>query len=291
MEIDTPLTSRAKRWAGCSRAAGPGCGPNRSTHRLALAAIVAVIYGAAATEASAEEEQSPITFNVGAFSQYVFRGLTQTDGHSALQGGADYASRTGLYAGTWLSNISWFSDSNPGTNSPIEWDLCAGYRRSLDSGVGVDVGVQRYIYPGRYVALAEGTVNPNMTELYLAASWHGVSLKYSHAVTNTNGVEHSVGSNYLDFTVTVPLAGTVNATLHAGRQAFRGRNALTESLATTNDGLYTYNDYSAGLNATVDKSWSASVLYTRTTAPDAGYLVQGRNLGSPHLAIGFVRTF
>jgi uncharacterized protein (TIGR02001 family) len=266
----------------------------RSTHRptaLAFAAVFVVLSCAAAIEARADDEQSPVTFNAGAFSQYVFRGLTQTNRRLALQGGADYSSRTGLYAGTWLSNISWFSDSNPDVRSPIEWDLYAGYRRLLDYGVGVDVGVQRYAYPGRYGALAEGTVNPNMTELYVAASWRVVSLKYSHAVTNTNGVEHSVGSSYLDFTVTLPLAGNVNATLHAGRQAFRGRNPLTERLGTTNDGLYTYNDYSAGLTAAVGNAWSASALYTMTTARDAGYIVQGRNLGSPHVAVGLVRNF
>lgn len=266
----------------------------RNTRRravLTFAAVLAVLSCTAAIEARADELRSPVTFNAAAFSQYIFRGLTQTNSRTALQGGADYSSRTGLYAGTWLSNISWFSDSNPGVRSPIEWDLYGGYRRSFGSGFGVDVGVQRYAYPGRYGALPEGTTSANMTELYVGASWHAASLKYSHAVSNTNGVEHSVGSSYLDFTVTVPLAGTVTATLHAGRQAFRGQNSLTESLGTTNGGLYTYNDYSAGLSATVGKSWSASVLYTTTTARDAGYLVQGRNLGSPHLAVGLVRNF
>jgi uncharacterized protein (TIGR02001 family) len=62
--------------------------------------------------AHAQETASPVTANVGVFSQYVFRGLTQTDRHPAVQGGFDYAHPSGLYAGTWLSNISWFTDTN-----------------------------------------------------------------------------------------------------------------------------------------------------------------------------------
>ena len=107
----------------------------------------------------------------------------------------------------------------------------------------------------------------------------------------TNAVEYSVGSSYLDLTVTAPLGRVLSATLHAGRQAFRGGNAVTESLGTTNNDLYSYNDYSAGLTASFGKSWSASLAYSTTTARDAGYVVQGRNLGSPHLAFGLVRTF
>ncbi|HWD36284.1 MAG TPA: TorF family putative porin, partial [Casimicrobiaceae bacterium] len=53
--------------------------------------------------------QSPFSVagNLGIFSQYVFRGLTQTDRKPAFQGGFDVTHSNGLYAGTWGSNISW----------------------------------------------------------------------------------------------------------------------------------------------------------------------------------------
>jgi uncharacterized protein (TIGR02001 family) len=130
-----------------------------------------------------------------------------------------------------------------------------------------------------------------MTELYVAASWNAATLKYSHAMTNANGVERSVGSNYLDLTVTTPLTNNVSVLLHAGRQSFRGRTSLAELLGTTNDSFYTYNDYSVGLSATLGNAWNASVLYTTTSARDAGYVVQGRNIGSPQVAVGFLLNF
>lgn len=244
-----------------------------------------------AAAADADGPGDPVSVNLSAYSQYVFRGLTQTRSRPAFQWSVDYTPPSGLYAGTWMSNISWFSDSNPGTSTPVEWDVYGGYRRGLGSGFSVDAGVMRYAYPGRYGPLPEGTANPNMTEFYVAVSWRAASVKYSHAVTNTNGVEHSVGSSYLDLTVTAPLGEAVSATFHVGRQAFRGGNVLTESLGTTNSGLYTYDDYAAGLTLSFGKACNASIAYMTTTARDAGYVVLGRNLGSPHLIAGLTHTF
>ena len=52
-----------------------------------------------------------ITGNFGIYSQYIFRGLTQTDQKPAFQGGFDYAHTNGIYLGTWGSNISWLHDA------------------------------------------------------------------------------------------------------------------------------------------------------------------------------------
>ena len=51
-----------------------------------------------------------LTANVGLFSQYIFRGIAQTAGKPAVQGGFDWAHSSGFYLGTWGSNISWLED-------------------------------------------------------------------------------------------------------------------------------------------------------------------------------------
>src|SRR5215211_6696206 len=38
---------------------------------------------------------SPLSFNVALYSQYIFRGLSQTDYKPAIQGGADFAHDSG----------------------------------------------------------------------------------------------------------------------------------------------------------------------------------------------------
>src|SRR3954469_18200259 len=68
--------------------------------------------GAPAT--AAPEPDFTFTGNVGIYSQYVFRGVSQTNEKPALQGGFDLGHKSGLYVGTWLSNISWLSDASPG---------------------------------------------------------------------------------------------------------------------------------------------------------------------------------
>jgi len=96
--------------------------------RMRIASIVAI--AAAAFVATTANAQTPapapaaapaadakpvdpytLTANVGVYSQYIFRGLTQTDTRPAFQGGFDFAHESGFYLGTWGSNISWLQDS------------------------------------------------------------------------------------------------------------------------------------------------------------------------------------
>ena len=45
--------------------------------------------------------------NAAVTNNYIWRGLTQTENNSAVQGGIDYASDGGFYAGTWVSNVNY----------------------------------------------------------------------------------------------------------------------------------------------------------------------------------------
>ena len=241
--------------------------------------------------AAAEESPHTLTANVGLYSQYVFRGLTQTNEELAIQGGADYSHSSGFYAGTWLSNVSWYSDTNAGNSNSIEWDLYGGFRKSWDNGFSGDAGYLRYHYPGSYPNPPLGTVKPHTDEVYAAIGWKWASLKYSYAFSNLFGVEDSEGTDYLDLTVTVPLNDRFTAVAHAGRQKFKGASAYAELQGTTNDALYSYEDYRATVNCSLGKGWTASLTYTTTTAKDAGYTVLGENIGDDQVVVGIARTF
>jgi uncharacterized protein (TIGR02001 family) len=241
--------------------------------------------------ALAEESPHNLTANVGLYSQYVFRGLTQTNERLAVQGGADYSHASGFYAGTWLSNVSWYSDTNAGNSNSIEWDLYGGYRKSWDSGVTADVGYLRYHYPGRYRNLPVGTVRPHTDEVYAGVGWKWATLKYSYAFSELFGVEDSQGTGYLDLSVTVPLSEKLTAVAHAGRQKFRGTSAAAALAGTTNDALYSYEDYRATLNYALGQGWTASLTFTTTNAEDAGYTVLGKNIGDDQLVVGISHSF
>lgn len=72
---------------------------------------------------AADAPSSTVTANVALTSDYMFRGLTQSWGRPAVQGGADLALANGFAAGVWASSIS--DDSYPGGS--MELDLYAGY--------------------------------------------------------------------------------------------------------------------------------------------------------------------
>jgi len=107
--------------------------------------IAAVLSCTAAPAFAQEEAPKPVTVsgNIALVSDYRFRGVSQTDKGMAVQGGITVSHESGLYVGTWASNLSgWgtFGGSN------MELDLAAGYKADL-GGAAVDVGVTWYMYP------------------------------------------------------------------------------------------------------------------------------------------------
>ena len=118
---------------------------------LLRVAVAAALVTPMAVMAQAKAPESPHTFtgNVGLFNQYIFRGLTQTDGKPALQGGFDYVHASGFYAGVWGSNISWMTDASyAGGSYAIELGTYLGFKMPVGDFT-FDVGFLRYNYPGR----------------------------------------------------------------------------------------------------------------------------------------------
>lgn len=99
--------------------------------KLALCAAAASLLTAGAASA-----QTPsVAFNVGATSDYVFRGLTQDNNKGDAFGGIDLTDGA-FYAGTWTSGVSW---------ADAEVDLYGGYKPTLGP-VSLDLGVIYYGY-------------------------------------------------------------------------------------------------------------------------------------------------
>ena len=97
---------------------------------------------AAALEAKPEPEFT-FTGNAGLFSDYRFRGFTQTDYKPAFQGGFDFAHKSGFYLGNWNSNV----EQALYNGASLEMDFYGGYKHTFGD-FGLDVGVIYYYYPG-----------------------------------------------------------------------------------------------------------------------------------------------
>src|SRR5690606_24215199 len=82
-----------------------------------------------------------LTANASVTSNYIWRGLTQTSCEAAVQGGVDYASDSGFYAGTWASNVGYDSDDA----YSYEHDMYFGFAGETSS-FSYDVGYLYYNY-------------------------------------------------------------------------------------------------------------------------------------------------
>jgi uncharacterized protein (TIGR02001 family) len=288
------------------------------------AAVSAQTAPAAAPAPAAEKSPHTVTANVGFASQYIFRGLTQTNGNPAIQGGADYSHTSGFYAGTWLSNISWFTDQNANTKSApislaspgatgfpyapnqsntasLEWDFYGGFKNSFAGGDwNYDVGVIQYYYPGTYNNLGAYR-KPDTTEIYGLIGYKWVSLKWSKGVSsNTFGVNESKGADYLDLSATVPLGESgVNLLAHVGRYNFPGNaNVGYWGVSGCNNNCFDYTDYKLGATKdywgyTFGLAWTHAG--TKDAAPDGqttAYMnAFGKNIGRDRVALTITKTF
>jgi uncharacterized protein (TIGR02001 family) len=292
----------------------------------AVSALLVAPAMALAQAAPAEAPKSPHTYagNISLVSQYIFRGLSQTNGDPALQGGVDYSHASGLYAGTWLSNISWFTDQNanimsapvslasPGSvgvpyapnqsnSASLEWDFYAGFKNSFAGGDwNYDVGVIQYYYPGRYDNVGAYR-KPNTTEVYGLIGYKWVSLKYSKGVsTNTFGVNESKGADYLDVSATIPLGESgFNLLAHVGKYNFPGNaNPVYWGASGGNNNYFDYTDYKLGLTRdylgyTFGLAWTHA--NSKDHAPDrqtTAYMnAFGKNIGGNRLTLSVAKTF
>ncbi len=229
----------------------------------ALVAGTAQAQMAAPAPAAAPEPDWTFTGNVGIFSQYVFRGISQTNEKPALQGGFDLGHKSGFYAGVWGSNVSWLSDGNPDVSASVELDFYGGYKWALPADFVLDTGVLYYWYPGTYPA---GYVKPNTTEIYAALTWKWITGKYSYSVdSKTFGFPDSRGSDYWEINATYDVVEKVNDVMgkvtvfgHLGKQKFK------------NNGFYDYGDWKVGISTEI-YGVTVGIFGTGTDAESAGY--------------------
>ncbi len=126
--------------------------PRSLVSALAVAALLPTA-ALAQTPPAATPPAPDYTFtaNAGLFSEYIFRGISQTAGKPAVQGGFDWAHSNGFYLGTWGSNISWLEDFGAYTRSSLEWDFYGGYKANFPGSEdwSYDVGTHLLSLPGQ----------------------------------------------------------------------------------------------------------------------------------------------
>jgi len=241
--------------------------------KLSSSLLVLALSAAALPAFADEPAPDPLSFNIGAVSEYRYRGISQTRLKPALQGGIDYADPSGFYIGTWASTIKWIKDA--GGDADVEVDLYGGYKAEVAKGLTLDVGVLQYAYPSN-------KLNPsaNTFEVYGALTFGPVTVKYSQSTTNLFGFADSKNSGYLDVTGNFDLSNGVTLTPHVGHQTVKHNPAAS------------YTDYSM----TLAKDFSGLVVSGAIISTDADKTayaspVNGKFMGKTMLVVGIKKTF
>lgn len=243
------------------------------SHALVLAGVITLpalmsapsVIAADAPAAPAAVSPHTFTGNVTLASEYLYRGIAQTRGKPAIQGGFDYAHASGFYAGVWGSSISWISDAVAGASANVEIDVYGGYKGSLGDDLGYDLGVLTYNYPGSGKTLAGvQELKQDTTEIYGALTWKWLTLKYSHSTTALFGwakspgalTDKTTGSGYLELNAAYDLGDGWGINGHVGHQKVKGNTNAS------------YSDYKLGV--TKDMGFGVfGLAYSATNAKDS----------------------
>ena len=165
-------------------------------HLLQSVVIGTGLLGLAATA------QADLSANVGVTTNYVFRGVTQTDDGPALQGGIDYTHSSGFYAGAWASNVDF-----PGVGSGLEYDLYAGINLELNQDLKLDIGYITYKYTDSTVDDVVGN-----DEVFIGAKYKNFAAYYYNGSANLGAFDHQ----YYDLRYTLGLPQEIKMSLHYG---------------------------------------------------------------------------
>jgi len=226
------------------------------------------------------EPEYTLAGNAGLWSDYRYRGFTQTDYKPALQGGIDFTHKSGFYLGNWNSNVS----SVLYNGASLEMDFYGGYKTSFGP-FGLDVGAYYYYYPGT------GKYDPNLKidygELYVGGSYGPVSLKYWYGVTNYFGIKQAgtdtKGSQYLDGAVSFDLGSGFGVNGHLGWQQVKN----LKKFGAKDDA---YLDYRVGV--TYDLSgWVLGASVVGSDKKDFFLTTDGKEAGKPRPVISVTKTF
>ncbi len=254
--------------------------------KLILAsAISAAFVGSFAQAEEAAAPEHVISYNVGVTSDYVFRGISQSRNRAAFSGGLDYShTSTGLYAGTWVSTISWVNDATASTtaNVPYEQDFYAGIKGDIGAGFSYDAGAIYYYYPHHKLGTAP---NANTTEVYGKVAYGPVYFKVNYATGDAFWTSNKAGSYYLDLGADIPVMDGLTLNAHAGRFVFK--NDTVVSAASD----YNYSDWKIGLTKDFGGGLSGALAATGTNAASVWNFNSTGYLGDTKGIVSLTKTF
>ncbi|MBK1704845.1 TorF family putative porin [Halochromatium glycolicum] len=231
------------------------------TQRFGIAAVSGAVLSGSLLMSAPALAQQPWSFsaNIGAVSNYIWRGVTQTGDQAAIQGGIDVGHESGFYAGTWASNIDWDEGGSedvvgivpvdPNTGLPMtdadgnyivegvtsgsdpaspnyELDFYAGFSGAINDDVSYDIGAIYYAYPdGRESDFAEISLSGSF-------KWFTLGVAYTVYGENDDGLFDD-GDLYYFGGADFALPYDFGLSLRAGYYQFENDDVVVGSVTDT----------------------------------------------------------
>ncbi len=179
-------------------------------------------------------------------SDYVFRGISQSDGRPAAQASLSIGGSSGPYAGAWISNVGF----NDGRQAQAEVDYAAGFKWPWGNALN-DVGLIFYSYPG-----AAGSLDYNYIEAKMATALPAGPFNLTGALFISPDFFAGSGTSlYLNGGASLPLVDNkISFNAAIGHQFIKDDDAF---------GISSYTDWSAGATYNWEK-FSLSLAYDNT---------------------------
>lgn len=228
-----------------------------------LGAAASLAFGGAAFAQDASDVD--LSFNIGVASDYVFRGVSQTDEDPQIFGGADLTAGI-FYAGVWASNVD-FGDSTDAevdlyvgvtpTLGPVSLDLGAIYYTYVDAPSGADLD--------RWEFMASASVPAGQATL-------GAAIYYSPDYTGVGTDE----SFYYEVNGAIPLAERFTLSGALGHQ----------DVEISGGGDVDYTTWNLGVEIAANDKIGLDIRYHDTDAEDLfGSIAEERLVASLKLTL------
>ena len=194
--------------------------------------------------------------NIGATSNYVWRGVTQTSDDATLQGGVDYSNEEGFSLGAWASDVK--------TYNGYELDIYGAYSAETADGIGYSVGFTQYLYPDANTEADFLEINGSVTVgPVTAAIAHTISAD-SSTVEGDNYYSLSAGTDIQDGLSLEGTLGYYDFDANGAGSYTHAQLDLTKSLGDYGDITASVSKLSNDGSAYTDEDTTFFVSYTKT---------------------------
>lgn len=176
----------------------------KKLHKIIAASLLAA---SAINGSNVVIAESSLTGNASATSNYIWRGVTQTNDDAAVSGGVDYSHATGIFFGAWNSSI--------GGGNQYEQDIYGGYAFTAGP-VDIQAGLTRYIYP-------IGAATSDFGEVFVNATYS--LFNAGVAITTDKESAATAQDVYINVGAELELKKGLNLAATIGNNSGKGGNA------------------------------------------------------------------